>query len=357
MEGEEFKKASAELSEYIVNYLNNIRERRVLSNVEPGYLRSLLPEQLPDEPEKFSDILKDVTHWASPRFHAFYPTGNSYPGILADMLTGGIGCIGFTWMSSPSCTELEVIMMDWLGELIGLPKEFLSKNGTNGGGMSASDSIFVMLLTAKKKKLLQLGKSETSDPIVSKFTVYSSEESHSAVFRAAVLGGVKYRSVPSDENDSLRGNTLKKYIEEDIEKGLIPFFVVPTLGTTFSCSFDNLREIGEVCKEFNLWSHVDAAYAGAAFVCEEYQYLMDGIELMDSFNFNPHKWMLKSSMDLVNTCNVDLILLRHEHEQKVPDYRHWQIPLGRRFRSLKLWFVMRLYGKSGIQKHIRDQLL
>ncbi|KAB7496300.1 Aromatic-L-amino-acid decarboxylase [Armadillidium nasatum] len=250
MDGEEFKKASAELSEYIVNYLNNIRERRVLSN---------------------------VTHWSSPRFHAFYATGNSYPGILADMLTGGIGCIGFTWMS-------------------------------------ASDSIFVMLLTAKKKKLLQLGKSETSDPIVSKFIVYSSEESHSAVFRAAVLGGVKYRSVPSDENYSLR--------------------------TTFSCSFDNLREIGEVCNEFNLWCHVDAAYAGAAFVCEEYQYLMDGIELMDSFNFNPHKWIrLKNSLDLVNTCNVDLILLRHEHEQKVPDYRHWQIPLGRRFRSLKLWFI------------------
>ncbi|RXG54182.1 hypothetical protein Avbf_07880 [Armadillidium vulgare] len=167
------------------------KKKRVLSNVEPGYLRSLLPEQLPDEPEKFSDILKDVekfimpgvTHWSSPRFHAFYPTGNSYPAILADMLTGGIGCIGFTWMSSPSCTELEVIMMNWLGELIGLPKEFLSKNGTNG------------------------------------------EESHTAVFRAAVLGGVNYRSVPSDENDSLRGNNLKKYIEEDIEKGLIPFFV------------------------------------------------------------------------------------------------------------------------------------
>nr|CAD7267969.1 unnamed protein product [Timema shepardi] len=200
---------------------------------------------------------------------------------------------------------------------------------------------------------------------------------HSSVERAGLLGGVKLRSLPTDDNFRLRGDTLEQAIMEDRRAGLIPFYVVATLGTTCSCSFDALDEMGPICNQEDVWLHVDAAYAalyvdvcvpptGAAFICPEYRYLMAGVDKADSFNFNPHKWMLvnfdcsamwlKDPMDVVNSFNVDPLYLKHDHQGDAPDYRHWQIPLGRRFRALKLWFVLRLYGVEGLQKHIRSQI-
>ncbi|XP_067001500.1 aromatic-L-amino-acid decarboxylase isoform X1 [Anabrus simplex] len=380
METPQFKDFAKEMVDYIGNYLDNIRDRPVLPDVKPGYMRPLLPDTAPEDPDKWQDVMSDiervimpgVTHWHSPRFHAYFPTANSYPAIVADMLSGAIACIGFTWIASPACTELEVIMLDWLGKMLGLPEEFLACSGGKGGGViqgTASEATLVALLGAKARIMRSI-KEENKDMddhiIVSKLVGYASNQAHSSVERAGLLGGVKLRGLPTDENNRLRGETLEQAIKEDRAKGLIPFYVVATLGTTCSCAFDALDELGVVCNREGVWLHVDAAYAGSAFICPEYRYLMAGVERADSFNFNPHKWMLvnfdcsamwlKDPMDVVNAFNVDPLYLKHDQQGSAPDYRHWQIPLGRRFRALKLWFVLRLYGVKNLQAHIRRQI-
>lgn len=192
------------------------------------------------------------------------------------------------------------------------------------------------------------------------------EQAHSSVERAGLLGGVKLRLLESDEKFKLRGKTVEEAIKEDRKNGLIPFYVVATLGTTNSCAFDRLDEIGPVCNDLGVWLHVDAAYAGSSFICPEFRYLMKGIDCADSFNFNPHKWMLvnfdcsamwlKDPNWVVNAFNVDPLYLKHDQQGSAPDYRHWQIPLGRRFRALKLWFVLRLYGVLNLQNFIRKHI-
>ncbi|XP_018569156.1 aromatic-L-amino-acid decarboxylase [Anoplophora glabripennis] len=380
MEAPQFKDFGKEMIDYVANYLENIRERRVVPTVEPGYLRPLIPDSAPQTPDKWEDVMSDiervimpgVTHWHSPRFHAYFPTGNSYPAIVADILSGAIACIGFSWIASPACTELEVVMMDWLGKMLDLPKEFLACSGGKGGGViqgTASEATLVALLGAKARAIDRVKKEhpEMSDAdIVAKLVAYTSSQSHSSVERAGLLGGVQMRSLQPDDTNRLSGEILENAIKEDLDAGLIPFYAVNTLGTTSSCTFDKLDEIGPVCNQYNVWLHVDAAYAGSAFICPEYRYLMKGIECADSFNFNPHKWLvvnfdcsamwLKDPSWLVNAFNVDPLYLRHAQQGSAPDYRHWQIPLGRRFRALKLWFVLRLYGVENLQAHIRRQI-
>ncbi|XP_011190721.1 aromatic-L-amino-acid decarboxylase isoform X1 [Zeugodacus cucurbitae] len=377
MEAPEFKDFAKSMVDYIADYLENIRDRRVLSDVKPGYLRPLIPDAAPETPESWEDVMKDiervimpgVTHWHSPKFHAYFPTANSYPAIVADMLSGAIACIGFSWIASPACTELEVVMLDWLGKMIGLPKEFLACSGGKGGGViqgTASEATLVALLGAKAKKIEEIKKLHpdwSESTIISKLVGYSSSQAHSSVERAGLLGGVKLRGVPADKDNRLRGEALEAAIKKDLEDGLIPFYAVVTLGTTNTCAFDYLDECGPVGNKYGVWIHVDAAYAGAAFICPEYRHLMKGIETADSFNFNPHKWMLvnfdcsamwlKDPSWVVNAFNVDPLYLKHDMQGSVPDYRHWQIPLGRRFRALKLWFVLRLYGVQNLQAHIR----
>ncbi|KAJ8679481.1 hypothetical protein QAD02_015268 [Eretmocerus hayati] len=380
MEPDSFKDFSKAMSEYIVNYLENIRDRRVLPTVEPGYMKPLLPDEAPQQPEQWGNIMDDlekiimpgVTHWHSPKFHAYFPTAQSYPSIVADMLSGAIACIGFTWIASPACTELEVVMLDWLGKMIGLPEEFLACSGGKGGGViqgTASEATLVALLGAKVKKIKQIKEQhpEWSDSdIVGKLIAYGSAQAHSSVERAGLLGGVQFRLLETDSKRQLRGETLADAIKEDKKNGLIPFYTVATLGTTSSCTFDHLDEIGPICNSEEIWLHVDAAYAGSAFICPEYRYLMKGVERADSFNFNPHKWMLvnfdcsplwlKDPTHVINAFNVDPVYLKHDMQGSAPDYRHWQIPLGRRFRSLKLWFVLRLYGVENLQNYIRKHV-
>ncbi|XP_045511440.1 aromatic-L-amino-acid decarboxylase-like [Colias croceus] len=380
MEAKEFKEFANAMTNYITEYLENIRDRQVVPSVKPGYLRPLVPEQAPEKPEPWTAVMADiervimsgVTHWHSPRFHAYFPTANSYPAIVADMLSGAIACIGFTWIASPACTELEVVMLDWLGQMLGLPDEFLARSGGEGGGViqgTASEATLVALLGAKSKTMQRVKEEHpdwTDVEILSKLVGYCNKQAHSSVERAGLLGGVKLRTLSPDSKRSLRGETLREAIKEDMEKGLIPFYVVATLGTTSSCAFDNLDEMGDVCQDLGVWLHVDAAYAGSAFICPEYRYLMKGIEKADSFNFNPHKWMfvnfdcsamwLKQPRWIVDAFNVDPLYLKHDQQGSAPDYRHWQIPLGRRFRSLKLWFVLRLYGIENLQKLIRKHI-
>lgn len=372
MEAEDFRKCGKELVDLIANYMETIRQRPVLPDVQPGYMQELLPNEAPEKPERWEDVLKDIekvimpgmTHWNSPHFFAYFPTGNSYPSMCADMLISALTCIGFTWKSSPACTELEMVMMDWLGKALQLPEEFLFESKGPGGGViqgTASEATLVALLAARSRTLVL-----TKEAKLENLVAYTSDQSHSSVERAALLGAVEMRLLPPDEQLSLRGDTLEKAIQEDKAKGKIPFIVVATLGTTSTCAFDNLLEIGRICKREKIWLHIDAAYAGSSFICPEFRPFLDGIEYADSFNFNPHKWLLvnfdcsamwvKNRMEITEAFSVNPTYLKHDKEGQIPDYRHWQIPLGRRFRSLKLWFVLRMYGIEGLRKHIRTQV-
>ncbi|XP_021961790.1 aromatic-L-amino-acid decarboxylase [Folsomia candida] len=381
MDSETFLKFGEAMLKYITEYTDNIRERRVLPTVSPGYLRPLIPSSPPDEGEPWQNIMADiervimpgVTHWNSPHFHAYYPTANSYPALVADMLSSAIGCVGFTWIASPSCTELEIVMMDWLGKMVHLPDKFLTVESRGvGGGMiqgTASEANLLTLLTARTRMVKYCknnrkpGYDETT--ILGRLVAYASDQAHSSVERAGLLAGVKMNLIKTDDILEMRGDALKFAIRRDKAKGLIPFYVVATLGSTNTCAFDKLSEIGEVCAEEGVWLHVDAAYAGSAFICEEFRHLMNGVEFADSFNFNPHKWLLvnfdcsalwiANSKEIVDSFNVDPPCLRHASNGLIQDFRHREIPFGRRFRSLKLWFVMRIYGLKGLQEHIRGQ--
>lgn len=275
-------------------------------------------------------------------------------------------------MASPAYTELEVAMMNWLGKLLHLPDIFLNSSAGQGGGVlqgSASESTFLCLLTAKERKIqqiLSLHPELNNADIRGKLVAYSSDQSNSSVEKSGLLGSMPLRLLPADANGSLRASTLIEAINKDIAAGLIPCYLVACLGTTPTCAFDDLTELGPVCEKNNIWLHIDAAYAGAAFVCPEYRHLMAGVEYADSFNFNPHKWMLvnydcsalwlKDATCLVKSFNVERIYLKVNKLPLIPEYRHWQIPLGRRFRALKLWFVLRIYGVEGIQNYIRKHV-
>lgn len=234
---------------------------------------------------------------------------------------------------------------------------------------SASEVTFVCLLAAKERKvkeLRQINPELKEADIKGKLVAYSSDQSNSSVEKAGLLGSMPMRLLPADKEGRLTASVLLEAIEKDKAQGLIPCYVVACLGTTPTCAFDDLAELGPICNKEQIWLHVDAAYAGTAFACPEYRYLMKGVEYSDSFNFNPHKWMLvnfdcsamwvKDAKYLVEAFNVERIYLKDNHKGLAPEYRHWQISLGRRFRALKLWFVLRIYGVEGIQKHVRHQI-
>ncbi|XP_041917733.1 histidine decarboxylase [Alosa sapidissima] len=363
--------------DYITEYLTKIRERQVIPDVQPGYMRELLPENAPLDGENWDSIFQDVekiimpgvVHWQSPHMHAYFPALTSWPSLLGDMLADAINCIGFTWASSPACTELEMNVIDWLCKALGLPVHFLHHHpDSRGGGVlqsTVSECTLISLLAARKDKILQLKKLEadTDDSVInSRLIAYASDQAHSSVEKAGLISLVKVRFLPTDENFGLRGSTLQAAIEKDRKNGLIPVMLCATLGSTGVCSFDYLSELGPVCAREGLWLHVDAAYAGSAFLCPELRGSLEGIEFADSFAFNPSKWMMvhfdctafwvKDKCKLQQTFSVDPIYLRHDNSGAT-DFMHWQIPLSRRFRSLKLWFVMRTFGMKNLQAHIR----
>ncbi|EFN88410.1 histidine decarboxylase [Harpegnathos saltator] len=376
---EEYRKHGKEMVDYIADYLGNIRSRRVYPAVSPGYLRNVLPASAPVDGEPWEDIFADiercimpgVTHWQSPHMHAYFPALNSPASLLGDMLADAINCLGFTWASSPACTELETIVMNWLGKMIGLPEDFLHRPGGSGGGgviqTTASEATLVCLLAARTRAIRDV---QENDPermateINSRLVAYCSDQAHSSVEKAGLIGLVRMRYIESDDDLSMRGEALLEALTRDRAEGLLPFFVCATLGTTGACSFDNLKEIAPICQKNGLWLHIDAAYAGSAFVCPEFRGWLQGVELADSIAFNPSKWLMvhfdctamwvKNSQALHRTFNVDPLYLKHENSGLAIDYMHWQIPLSKRFRALKLWFVIRNYGITGLQKHIRE---
>uniref|UniRef100_A0A3P9LK68 Aromatic-L-amino-acid decarboxylase n=1 Tax=Oryzias latipes TaxID=8090 RepID=A0A3P9LK68_ORYLA len=388
MDAAEFRRRGKEMVDHVADYLEKIEERPVYPDVEPGYLRSLIPTEAPVEPDSYEDIMKDVervimpgiTHWHSPNFFAYFPAASSYPAMLADMLCAAIGCIGFSWAASPACTELETVMLDWLGKMLQLPECFLAGTHGHGGGViqgTASEATLVSLLAARCKairRVQSLDPKKSEAEILSKLVAYTSEQAHSSVERAALIGAVMMKKVPTDNLYAVRGEMLKKILEEDKAAGLIPFYFCATLGTTPSCAFDHIADLGPLCNQENMWMHIDAAYAGSAFICPEFRPLLNGVEYADSFNFNPHKWMLinfdcsamwvKKRTDIIGAFKMEPLYLKHENQESEKNktkpfsviLQHWQIPLGRRFRSLKMWFVFRMYGLQGLQAHIRKQV-
>ncbi|CAK9292889.1 unnamed protein product [Gordionus sp. m RMFG-2023] len=367
-----------ELIDFIGDYLRDIRQQRVYPNVSPGYMRKLLPDSAPIESDTWDDIMLDVkniilpgvTHWQSPYMHAYFPALNSYPSLLGDMIADAINCLGFTWASSPACTELETIVMDWLGKMIDLPSDFLHSNtDTSGGGViqtTASESTFVSILAARTeaiRKVQEVFPDKEDSEVNGRLIAYCSDQAHSSIEKAGLIGLVRMRYLASDDDLSLRGQTLANAIVEDRKAGYIPFYLCATLGTTGACAFDNLAELGPICNEEEIYLHIDAAYAGSAFVCPEFRGWLKGVIYAQSFSFNPSKWLMvhfdctamwiKDSTLLHRTFNVDPLYLQHENSGEAIDYMHWQIGLSRRFRALKLWCVLRSFGVSGIQKHIR----
>ncbi|XP_060116273.1 histidine decarboxylase [Heteronotia binoei] len=378
MDQEDYRQRGKEMVDYICQYLTTLRERRVSPDVKPGYMRDQLPPRAPLDSESWDNIFQDIekiimpgiVHWQSPHMHAYFPALTSWPSLLGDMLADAINCLGFTWASSPACTELEMNVMDWLAQMLGLPDMFLHYHpDSRGGGIlqsTVSESTLVALLAARKNKILEMKILEPDadeSTLNSRLVAYASDQAHSSVEKAGLISLVKVRFLPVDENFSLRGETLREAIEEDRIHGLVPVFVCATLGTTGVCAFDNLEELGPICAKESLWLHIDAAYAGTAFLCPEFRSFLNGVEHSDSFTFNPSKWMMvhfdctafwvKDKCKLQQTFSVNPIYLRHPNSGSATDFMHWQIPLSRRFRSLKLWFVIRSFGVKKLQAHVR----
>ncbi|XP_055639644.1 3,4-dihydroxyphenylacetaldehyde synthase [Toxorhynchites rutilus septentrionalis] len=379
MDINEFREFGKAAIDFVADYLENIRERDVLPSVEPGYLHDLLPKEIPEHGDHWKSIMEEfkrcilpgLTHWQSPNFHAFYPSQTSYSSIVAETIAAGLGVVGFSWICSPACTELEVIMMNWLGQLLDLPKCFLNCDEGNGGGViqgSASESIFIAVLVAREQAVrrLKIAHPElTEADIRGRLVAYTSDQSNSAVEKSGILGAIKMRLLPADADCVLRGDTLIEAVEKDKANGLFPVVMIATLGTTGTCAYDNLEEIGPYCNANNIWLHIDAAYAGASFCLPEYAWIKKGLETADSLNFNLHKWLFvnfdccamwfKDADRITEAFSVDRIYLQHKYQgqSKAPDYRHWQIQLGRRFRSLKVWVTLKTMGAEKIRNLLR----
>lgn len=381
MDAEEFRRRGREVIEYIIDYHTNIRKRRIMHSRTEGYLRRMLPESAPVKPESFDQIMQDlencimpgIIHWRHPRYFAYFPCGASYPSILADMLISTINCAGFSWAAGPACTELEILTLDWLGRMLGLPEEFLSSPGEKGGGgvfqVSATDAMLVTMIAARFAKTKELN---ARNPSLDRrahlpfFMAYCSKATHSSIIKVVEVAMIQVHILDTDDKRRFRGDTLEKAIKEDKAKGLIPFFVFASLGTTAYCSCDVIHEIGPVCKSFGVWLHVDGAYAGSALICPEFRHFLQGIEFADSFSIDPSMWMLmnfdccalwvQDRCKLTEALIIDPLYLKHAFSDSAIDYRHWGIPLSRRFRALKLWFVLRNYGVKGLQDYIRGHV-
>jgi len=377
MSPEEFRRHGHEVVDWIADYYSRIESFPVLSQVKPGDIGASLPATAPLKGEEFPALLKDVeqlilpgvTHWQSPNFFAYFPSNASGPGILGDLLSSGLGVQGMLWATSPACTELETRVLDWLVPALGLPEKFLSTS--TGGGVihdTASSATLCAMLAARERAT---NFSSNQEGCRGKLIAYTSAQAHSSVEKAVQIAGIgreNLRLIEVDERFAMNPQALAAAIGKDRESGLVPFFVCATVGTTSSNAIDPVPQVGKVCRENNLWLHVDAAMSGTAALCPEFRYLHDGLEYADSYCFNPHKWMFTNfdcdcfyvadRKALIQTLSVLPEYLRNKATESgaVIDYRDWQIPLGRRFRSLKLWFVLRYYGIEGLQFHIREHV-
>jgi len=368
MTPDEFRRQGTELVEWIASYMERLEDLPVLAQVEPGWVRAQLPDHPPAEGEPWPDIVADLdrvivpglTHWQSPNFFAYFPGNATGPSILGDLLSAGLGVQGMLWATSPACTELEQLVLDWLLELTGLPQRFSSK-GPGGGVIQESAS------SANLCALRDLAVRRGAEP--ARLRAYVSTQTHSSVEKAARVAGLAPRQLEAIDvgpDYAMLPDALARAMAADAAAGLAPCFVAATVGTTSSTALDPVPAIAEVARAHGAWVHVDAAFAGSAAVCPELRFVNDGADVADSWCFNPHKWLLTNfdcsalwvadRAPLLAALSVTPEYLRNASTDAgaVVDYRDWQIPLGRRFRALKLWFVIRHYGAAGLAAHIRS---
>jgi aromatic-L-amino-acid decarboxylase len=377
MTPDEFRRRGREVIDWIADYMENVEEYPVLSGAKPGEVRAMLPAHPPASGEDFDRVTADldriimpgITHWQSPGFHAYFNANASGPAILGDLVSSGLGVQGMLWATSPACTELETHMMDWLVEMLALPESFSSSQ--TGGGViqdSASSATLTALLAAREAAT---GGTTNHTGNLGNLVAYTSTQAHSSIekdVRIAGIGSDNLRPIEVDASFAMRPAVLERAIESDLAAGRRPFFLCATIGTISSTAIDPVREIGEICRRYGIWLHVDAALAGTAALLPEMRWIHDGIDLADSYVFNPHKWMLTNfdctaffvadRAALIGALSVLPEYLRNAASASgaVIDYRDWQIPLGRRFRALKLWFVIRHYGVAGLQAFVREHL-
>jgi aromatic-L-amino-acid decarboxylase len=365
---DEFRKHAHELVEWMAGYMENVEKYPVKSAVKPGEIFSKIPPAPPSDPEPFSSLMKDfdeiimpgITHWQNPNFFAYFPANTSPPSILAEMITATLGAQCMIWETSPAAAELEEKMMIWLRELTGLPVEL---EGVIQD--SASTATLSAILTARER-VTNFKINKDGSEHAGTLRVYCSGQTHSSVDKAVKISGIGKRNlvkIPVREDFTLDPVMLKEAIENDRRHGFIPCCVIATIGTTGTTAIDPIRAIGEICHENGVWLHVDAAMAGTALILPEFQWMIDGKEYIDSFVFNPHKWMftnfdcsaffVRDPESLIKTFEILPEYLKTRTRGLVNDYRDWGVPLGRRFRALKLWSVIRSYGAEGLRTKIR----
>jgi len=369
MDNDTFRKHGHALVDWIADYYERIEELPVLSRAAPGEIAAGLPRSAPtsgEEMEKIVDdfearILPGITHWQHPSWFAYFPANASPPSILAELLTAGLGAQCMSWHTSPAATELEEVTMGWLARMIGLPDTF-----TGVIQDTASTATLTAVICARERAL----EAPRENPVrLEDLVVYASGEAHSSVEKAVRIAGLSpgaLRSVPTDDEFAMLPDALEEMIEADLVGGSFPACVVATVGTTSSTAVDPVPQIAQICERRGAWLHVDAAYAGTAAVLPEMRWILEGVERADSFVFNPHKWMLtnfdlsayfvRDPDHLVRTFSMEPEYLKTKTGGPVRNLRDWGIPLGRRFRALKLWFVLRSYGVDGIRSMVSRHL-
>lgn len=367
----DFRTHGHQLIDWVADYFENIQTYPVQSQVAPGDILQQLPAAAPAHGEDFDRIFEDfqkiimpgITHWQHPGWHGYFTANNSYPSVLAELLTAALGAQCMSWSTSPAATELEQRVMEWLRDMTGLPRHF---SGVIQD--SASTATLVSLLTARETKTnyaINAGGFQSQPS----FTLYCSEQAHSSIERAVKIAGFgreSLRKIAVDENFAMLPTALDEAIISDLSAGHVPLAVIAAIGTTGSTAVDPLKEIGTICQKHNLWLHVDAAWAGSAMVLPELRYMIDGVEMTDSYVFNPHKWMFTNfdasayfvadKAALIRTFEILPEYLKTKEGDTVNNYRDWGIQLGRRFRALKLWFVIRSYGVDALQQTIGNHI-
>lgn len=365
----DFPDSAAKILEWIDHYLKNIESFPVKSRVKPGEITNALEHikstgkvDLDEVIQELNDIvLPGITHWQHPNFHAYFPANSSIESVLAEFVTAALGAQCMMWQTSPVAAEMEEFVLNWLKRELGLPEAW---EGVIQD--TASTATLTALLTAREVKT---GFSSNMEGVSPGMRVYGSKETHSSIEKAVGIAGIgrkNFVAIEVDDQQALVPDVLESCIKEDLADGLIPLCVVATIGTTGTLGVDPLAEISEICQKYKVWLHVDAAYAGTALILEEYRWMIKGMDRADSFVFNPHKWMftnfdcsayyVKNAEYLVRTFDISPEYLKTSPLGQVKDYKDWGIPLGRRFRALKLWFVLRLMGVEGIRLKLRNHI-
>lgn len=369
MDKDSLRKFGHQFVDWVADYFEEVETYPVCSPVRPGEIKQKLPAAPPEQEESMDTIFRDfrsiilpgMTHWQHPSWFAYFPANNSPASVLAELLTAGLGAQCMVWQTSPAAAELEEVVLEWLRQMLGLPEGMAGVIQD-----TASTATLCALLTAREKAT---GFRSNDRGLNEALVVYSSEETHSSIekgVKIAGLGRENLRLIPTDEHFAMIPEKLEEAILKDRGDGLKPACVVATLGTTSSTAIDPLPEIGPICQKYDLWLHVDAAFAGSAAILPEKRWMLEGARFMDSFVFNPHKWLftnfdcsayyVKDPAALVRTFEIHPEYLRTGVDAQVRNYRDWGIQLGRRFRALKLWFVLRSYGLKGLQAILREHI-